>query len=118
MTRVKRGAVARKRRQKILQLSKGFRGSQSKLFRTANQQVMKAQKYTYIDRRKKKIYFRRLWIRRINVSSRMYSFKYSTFIYGLKILNIFLNRKVLSQLSVLDGPSFKTVVYRIWKSIS
>jgi large subunit ribosomal protein L20 len=111
MTRVKRGAVARKRRRKILlKITKGFQGSHSTLFRTANQQAMKALRYTYIDRRKKKIQFRRLWIRRINASSRVYGLSYSQFIYGLKKLNIFLNRKVLAQLAILDPPSFKKIV--------
>ena len=71
MARVKRGNVARKRRKKVLKLAKGFRGSHSKLFRTANQQVMKALRNAYRDRRRKKRDFRRLWITRINAAARL-----------------------------------------------
>ena len=70
MVRVKRGNVARKRRKKILQLAKGYRGAHSRLFRIANQQVMKALRYSYIGRKQKKRFFRKLWITRINVASR------------------------------------------------
>jgi len=110
MTRVKRGAVAKNRRRRILKLNKGYRGSHSTLFRTANQQAMKALRYSYIDRRKRKINFRQLWIRRINASSRIYGLNYSQLIYGLKIAKIDLNRKVLAQLAILDPDSFKKIV--------
>lgn len=110
MTRVKRGAVAKNRRRRILKLNKGYRGSHSTLFRTANQQAMKALRYSYIDRRKRKINFRQLWIRRINASSRAYGLNYSQLIYGLKIAKIDLNRKVLAQLAILDPKSFKQII--------
>lgn len=110
MTRVKRGAVARNRRRRIFKLTKGFRGSHSTLFRTANQQAMKALRYSYVDRRKRKIRFRQLWIRRINASSRTYGLNYSQFIYGLKKANIDLNRKVLAQLAILDPNTFKKII--------
>ena len=84
MTRVKRGYVARKRRKKVLSLTKGFRGSSSILFRSANQRNMKALKYAYRDRRKMKREFRKLWIRRINAASRVYGVSYSEFINKLK----------------------------------
>jgi large subunit ribosomal protein L20 len=109
MTRVKRGAVARKRRRKILKINKGFQGSHSTIFRAANQQMMKALRYAYVDRRKRKIHFRRLWIRRINASSRAYGLSYNQFIYGLKKSKILLNRKVLAQIAVLDPLSFKKI---------
>lgn len=70
MTRIKRGFVARKRRKKILNLAKGFIGSHSKLFTVANQQVMKSKRYSYFDRRKKKVFFRSLWIKRMYVRLR------------------------------------------------
>ena len=79
MARVKRGNVARKRRNKVLKLAKGFRGSHSRLFRVANQQVMKALRYAYRDRRNRKRDFRRLWITRINAASRMHGVSYSRF---------------------------------------
>ena len=93
MSRVKRGNVARKRRKKVLKLAKGFRGSHSKLFRIANQQVMKALRNAYRDRRKRKRDFRRLWITRINAASRMHGLSYSKFTYQLKQTEVGLNRK-------------------------
>jgi large subunit ribosomal protein L20 len=110
MTRVKRGNVARKRRKKILKLAKGFRGSHSKLFRTANQQVMKALRNAYRDRRKRKRDFRRLWITRINAAARQQGMSYSQFIAKLKKVNVELNRKMLAQLAVLDPAAFAQVV--------
>ncbi len=110
MTRVKRGNVARKRRKKILKLAKGFRGSHSKLFRTANQQVMKALRNAYRDRRKKKRDFRRLWITRINAAARLQGISYSQLINKLDKANISLNRKMLAQLAVQDIEAFNKVV--------
>lgn len=108
MVRVKRGNVARKRRKKILKLAKGFRGSHSRLFRVANQQVMKALKYSYIGRKQKKRQFRKLWITRINVAARQnFDSNYSNFISQLKTNNILLNRKMLAQLAVIDPNTFK-----------
>jgi large subunit ribosomal protein L20 len=110
MARVKRGNVARKRRNKVLKLAKGFRGSHSKLFRTANQQVMKALRYAYRDRRNRKRDFRRLWITRINAASRMHGLSYSQLIGQLKKANIDINRKMLAQMAVLDPDGFARVV--------
>ncbi|HEY9647761.1 MAG TPA: 50S ribosomal protein L20 [Chroococcidiopsis sp.] len=110
MTRVKRGNVARNRRKKILKLAKGFRGSHSRLFRTANQQVMKALRNAYRDRRKRKRDFRRLWITRINSAARIHGVSYSQLIGNLKKANIAINRKMLAQLAILDPNSFAKVV--------
>jgi large subunit ribosomal protein L20 len=110
MTRVKRGNVARKHRNKILKLAKGFRGSHSKLFRVANQQVMKALRNAYRDRKKKKRDFRRLWIARVNAASRQHGISYSQLIGGLKKANIQLNRKMLAQLAIQDAASFEKIV--------
>ncbi|MGI0492117.1 MAG: 50S ribosomal protein L20 [Alkalinema sp. CACIAM 70d] len=110
MARVKRGNVARKRRKKILKLAKGFRGSHSRLFRIANQQVMKALRNAYRDRRKKKRDFRRLWIARINAAARMHGISYSQLIGKLKKADIQINRKMLAQLAVLDPAGFAEVV--------
>jgi large subunit ribosomal protein L20 len=110
MPRVKRGNVARKRRKKILKLAKGFRGSHSKLFRTANQQVMKALRNAYRDRRKRKRDFRRLWITRINAASRQHGLSYSQLTGKLKKANVGLNRKMLAQLAMLDPQAFAKVV--------
>ena len=107
MVRIKRGNVARKRRKKILALAKGFRGTHSKLFRVANAQVIKALKYSYVGRKQKKRQFRRLWITRINASTRSTSnLTYSRFINKVKTSNIALNRKILSQMSILDPETF------------
>ncbi|GAB4152234.1 MAG: 50S ribosomal protein L20 [Cyanobacteria bacterium J069] len=110
MTRVKRGNVARKRRKKILKLAKGFRGSHSTLFRTANQQVMKALRNAYRDRRKRKRDFRRLWITRINAAARQNGISYSQLIGSLHKANIEINRKMLAQLAILDPAGFSKVI--------
>ena len=110
MARVKRGNVARKRRKKILKLAKGFRGSHSKLFRMANQQVMKALRNAYRDRRRRKRDFRRLWIARINAAARINGTSYSKLIGSLKTADIALNRKMLAQLAILDAEVFAQVV--------
>ncbi len=110
MPRVKRGNVARKRRKKILKLAKGFRGSHSKLFRTANQQVMKALRNAYRDRRKRKRDFRRLWITRINAAARLNGLSYSQLTGKLKKADIGLNRKMLANLAMLDPQAFSKVV--------
>jgi len=110
MTRVKRGNVARQRRKKILKLAKGFRGSHSTLFRTANQQVMKALRNSYRDRKKRKRDFRRLWIARINAAAHLHGISYSQFMGNMKKANIELNRKMLAQLAILDPESFGKVV--------
>ena len=109
MTRVKRGNVARKRRKKILKLAKGFRGSHSTLFRTANQQVMKALRSAYRDRKKRKRDFRRLWITRINAAARVQGISYSQLMGNLKKANIQINRKMLAQMAVLDPAGFSKV---------
>ncbi len=108
--RVKRGNVARKRRKKILKLAKGFRGAGSKLFRTANQQVMKALRSAYRDRRRKKRDFRRLWIARINAATRAQGLRYNEFMDGLKKSDIQLNRKMLARLAMLDPAAFTQVI--------
>ena len=110
MSRVKRGNVARKRRKKILKLAKGFRGSHSKLFRTANQQVMKALRNAYRDRRKRKRDFRRLWITRINAAARINGLSYSKLTHQLKKAEVGLNRKMLAQLAMVDPNAFAKVV--------
>lgn len=110
MVRVKRGNVARKRRKKILSLASGYRGTHSVLFRIANQQVMKALKYSYVGRKQKKRIFRRIWISRINAASRVNGISYSRLINKFKNSNIDLNRKMLSQIAVLDAATFKSLV--------
>ena len=110
MVRVKRGNVARKRRNKILTLARGYRGAHSVLFRVANQQVMKALKYSYVGRKQKKRIFRRIWISRINAASRMEGVTYSSLINKLNLLKIGLNRKMLAQIAVLDSSTFSQIL--------
>jgi len=88
MVRIRRGNVAKKRRKKILKLTKGYRGAHSKLFRTANQQLMKGLKYSYRDRKNRKRLFRKLWIIRINAVVRSYGTNYSKFISHTKKCNM------------------------------
>ena len=115
MVRVKRGNVARKRRKNILKISKGFRGTHSRLFRVANQQVMKALRYSYIGRKRRKRDFRKLWITRLNAAVRLNGLTYSVFIKKLKESNIGLNRKMLAQISILDKLAFKELIGTLTK---
>ena len=110
MTRVKRGNVARLHRKKILKRAKGFKGAHSKLFRVANQQVMKALKYSYIGRKQKKREFRRLWIIRINAASRNLGISYNKIISLLKKSNISLNRKMLAFIALAEPKTFEEIV--------
>ena len=100
------GVRTRRRHKKILDLAKGYRGSHSRLFRIANQQVMKALRYSYIGRKQKKRTFRKLWILRINSISRLNNLTYSKVIHNFKKSSIELNRKMLAQIAILDTPTF------------
>ena len=115
MARVKRGNIARKRRSKILNLAKGFRGGNKNLFRTANQRVMKALCNAYRDRRRRKRDFRRLWISRINASARINGTNYSKLINGMKNSEIIINRKMLAQLALNDPKCFEKIVSTVSK---
>jgi len=108
--RVKRGNVSRKRHKKILKLAKGFIGARSRIFKVANQAVMKALKYQYRDRRVLKRNMRRLWIVRINAAVRQYDMSYSKFINALKKADIQVNRKMLAELAVNEPEAFQVVV--------
>lgn len=110
MVRIKRGNVARKRRNKILRYARGYRGAHSSLFRVANQQVMKALKYAYVHRKQKKRTFRKIWISRINAASRIENMTYSQLIHKLHKLEIRLNRKMLSQIAILDNITFSNIL--------
>jgi large subunit ribosomal protein L20 len=110
MPRVTRGFKARRRRNRVLKLAKGFRGGRSRLYKTATEAVDRALVYAYRDRRTKKRDFRRLWIARINAGARMNDMSYSKLMGGLKKANIDLDRKVLSNLAILDADAFTKVV--------
>lgn len=107
MARVKSGTVRRKRRKRILKLAKGYYGAKHRLYRVANQQVMKSLDYAYRDRRRRKRDFRKLWITRINAAARMHGLSYSRFMHGLKMAGIEVNRKMLADLAVSDQEAFK-----------
>ena len=106
MARVKGAMMTRKRRKKILKLAKGYFGAKSKLYRTANEAVMKSLRYAYIGRKQKKRDFRRLWITRISAACKANGMNYSTFMNGLKKSGIEINRKMLADLAVNDAAAF------------
>ncbi|ANE46297.1 50S ribosomal protein L20 [Paenibacillus swuensis] len=106
MARVKGGFVTRRRHKKILKLAKGYFGSKHRIFKTANQQVMKSLLYAYRDRRQKKRDFRKLWIVRINAAARTNGLSYSKFMHGLKLAGVEVNRKMLADLAVNDLKAF------------
>lgn len=108
--RVKGGFVTRRRHKKIISMTKGQWGTRSKLFRRANEAMMKSYWYAYRDRRNKKRDFRRLWIARINAATRMHGLSYSRFMHGLKVAEVKLDRKALADLAVRDGAAFSAVV--------
>lgn len=110
MARVKRGVTARKRHKKILKLAKGYYGAKSKIFRPANQQVLKSLAYAYAHRKKRKGDFRKLWISRINAAARINGMSYNRFIRGLKNAGIDINRKMLAELAVNDANAFEKLV--------
>ena len=110
MARVKGAVTTRKRHKKILKLAKGYRGAKSKLFRTANEAVMKSLVYSYIGRKQRKRDFRQLWIARINAAARMNGISYSRFMNGLKKANIEINRKMLSEIAIADPKAFTALV--------
>jgi large subunit ribosomal protein L20 len=113
MARVKGAMHTRKRRKKILKLAKGYRGAKSKLFKTANQAVMKSLTYAYRDRKQKKRNFRQLWIARINAAARANGISYSRFMNGLKNNGIEINRKMLAEIAVSDPAAFAKLVEKV-----
>jgi|TARA_B100000925_G_C21661700_1_gene325918 large subunit ribosomal protein L20 len=113
MVRVKRGNVARNRRKKILKFAKGFQGAHSRLFRTANQQVMKALVYSYVGRKRKKRDFKRLWLCRVNAAARIEGLTYSKLKNRLKQNSIELNIKMLAQLALLDKQAFSSLITQL-----
>ena len=109
MARIKRGVNARKRHKNILKQAKGYFGAKSKLFRPANQAVMKSLSYAYIGRKQRKRDMRKLWIARINAACRINGISYSKFIDGLKKQNVEINRKMLSELAINDPSGFAKI---------
>lgn len=109
MARIKGAMHTRKRHKKILKLAKGYRGGRSRLFRTANEAVMKAMSNAYIGRKLKKRDFRQLWIARINAAARANGMNYSTMMNGLKKAGISINRKMLAEIAVSDAAAFTSL---------
>ena len=118
MARVKGAMMARKRRNKVLKMAKGFYGAKSKQFRTANQAVMRSLTNAYIGRKQKKRDFRSLWITRISAACKMNDINYSQFMHGLKVAGITLNRKMLSEIAISDMDAFATLVETAKKALA
>ena len=109
MARIKGGLNARKKHNRVLKLAKGYRGARSKQYRIAKQSVMRAQASAYAGRKQKKRQFRQLWIARINAAAHMNGLSYSSFMHGLKIAGVDLNRKVLADMAINDAEGFATL---------
>ena len=106
MARIKGGLNAKKKHKRILKLAKGYRGARSKQYRVAKQSVMRALEESYTGRKQRKREFRRLWIARINAAARINGLSYSKFMYGLKLAQIDVNRKMLSEIAISDPEGF------------
>ena len=117
MARVKGGFSTRRDRNKILKLAKGYFGSKHRLYKTANEQVMRSWAYAYRDRRNKKRDFRKLWITRISAAAKLNGISYSKLMHGLKVANININRKMLSELAIHDEKAFASLVETAKKAI-
>ena len=110
MARIKGGLNAKKKHNRVLKLAKGYRGARSKQYRIAKQSVMRALASAYAGRKQKKRQYRQLWIARINAAARLNGLSYSKFMYGLKLANVDLNRKVLADMAVYDAEGFAKLV--------
>ena len=110
MARIKGGLNAKKKHNRALKLAKGYRGARSKQYRVAKQSVMRALTSSFAGRKEKKRQFRRLWIARINAAARLNGLSYSKFMYGLKLAQIDINRKMLSEMAISDPEGFASLV--------
>ena len=110
MARIKGGLNAKKKHNRVLKLAKGYRGARSKQYRVAKQSVMRALETSYTGRKQRKRQFRQLWIARINAAARINGLSYSKFMYGLKLADIDINRKMLSEMAISDPDGFATLV--------
>ena len=110
MARIKGGMNAKKKHKRVLKLAKGYRGARSKQYRVAKQSVMRALEESYKGRKQRKRQFRQLWIARINAAARMNGLSYSKLMHGLKLANVDLNRKMLSEMAISDPEGFTKVV--------
>ena len=110
MARVKGGYTTRQRRKKVIKLAKGYYGAKHILYKTAHEQVMHSFKYAYNDRKDLKRNMRKLWIARINAAARMNEISYSNLMHGLKLANVTINRKMLSEIAIHDPKGFTKIV--------
>lgn len=110
MARIKGGMNARKKHNKVLKLAKGYRGARSKQYRVAKQSVMRALTSSYAGRKQRKCQFRQLWIARINAAARMNGLSYSKFMHGLKLAEVDINRKMLSEMAISNPEAFTALV--------
>jgi len=117
MARIKGAVTTRKRRKKVLKLAKGYWGAKSKLFKMANQAVMKSLTYAYVGRKQRKRDYRRLWIMRINAACKANGMNYSRFMHGLKLSGINLNRKMLSEIAIHEPEAFTQLADTAKKAI-
>ena len=115
---IKRGVNAVKKRRKILKLAKGYYGAKSKLYRVAREAVMKSLGYSFVGRKQRKRQFRQLWIARISAACKLNGISYSKFMYGLKLAEINLNRKVLADMAINDEKGFASLVKTAEKKLS
>ena len=109
MARIKGGVNAKKKHNRVLKLAKGYRGARSKQYRVAKQSVMRALTSSYAGRKEKKRQFRQLWIARINAAARLNGLSYSKFMYGLKLAEVDINRKMLSEIAINDPKAFTEI---------
>lgn len=110
MARIKGGMNAKKKHNRVLKLAKGYRGARSKQYRVAKQSVMRAMAESFAGRKQRKRQFRQLWIARINAAARMNGLSYSKFMYGLKLADVQINRKMLSEMAISDAEGFASLV--------
>lgn len=110
MARIKGGMNAKKKHNRVLKLAKGYRGARSKQYRVAKQSVMRAMAESFAGRKQRKRQFRQLWIARINAAARMNGLSYSKFMYGLKLADVQINRKMLSEMAISDPEGFASLV--------
>lgn len=115
--RVKGSTPTRNRRKRVLKLAKGYFGSKHLLYRTANEQVMRSMRYSYIGRKQLKREMRKLWIARINAAARNHDMSYSNLMHGLKLAGVTINRKMLSEIAIHDEKGFENIVNTAKKAL-
>ncbi len=118
MVRVKRGVAAHARHRRVIARAKGYYGTRNRLFRRANEALLKAMQYSYRDRKARKRDFRRLWITRINAAARLSGLSYSQFMHGLQTAGVELDRKILADMAVRDPETFRRFADRAREALA